>query len=245
MSRRVTALAATAVLAGAGLALPPAPAAADYGTYVNAASVRSFWMGAESAKTFTVSIDAEGASAVDWSIESAHPDCSVVDHGTAGYRGGNTWTDTFTITRSERGDDHACAGAMVLRVYAYGASPDYGYDDASFVTALRRQARIRRTDFGPEPVERGSTVTGSAVLQRISWVDNRWHGDADETASVQFRTMTGRYGDVRSVRSDAAGRLRTSGRQSVDGCWRFVTRGYSTTIGTSPSGDCVDTVRPR
>lgn len=240
MLRRLTALAATAVLAGAGLVL--SPAAADYGTDVHAASVTSFWMGAETSKTFTVRIDAEGAEGVNWSIESADPDCSVFDYGTASPRGGSSWTDTFTITRSERGNHHACAGAMVLKVQAYGGSPGYGYDDATFVTTFRRQARVTRQDFGPEPVRRGSTVTGTAVLQRISWVDHRWHGDADETAAVQFRTMSGTYGDVRTVRSDAAGRLRTSGSQRADGCWRFVTRGYSTTIGTSPSGDCVDTV---
>ena len=240
--RRTAALAAATALAAAGLALAPStPASADNGTYVNSASIGSFYMGAESAKTFTITIDADGAEEVDWTLSSAKNSCYVFEYGDASYAGGGIWKDTFTITQSDRGYDNSCAGAMVLEVDAWNWDT-YGSDSEEFVINFKRQARIVGHNYGPEPVRKGGTVTGTAKLERISWVDNRYHGDSNATLYSQFRTTSGSYSTVRTVTTDGSGYVTSKNTQSVDGCWRFVAPGYSTTTSYTNKGDCVDSV---
>ena len=239
LRNRLAALVASSALAAAGVALAPASASADNGTYINSASIGSFYMGAQASKTFTVTFDADGADGgVDWWLESAGG-CYVFESGTAEYAGGGLYTDTFLIFNDDL--TNACAGAMELHSSAYAS--DYSSSDSEdFVINFKRQARLVGQNFGPEPVRKGGTVTGTAKLERVSWDDGQYHGDANAYLYSQFRTTTGSYSTVRKVLTDSHGYATSKNTQSVDGCWRFVSLGYSTTTSYTPPGDCVDSV---
>lgn len=237
MRHRIPALAATAALAFAALGLAPAPASADEGTYINSAKIDSFSMGTQASKTFTITFNADGAEeGIDWWIESPSG-CYIFETGTAEYSGTRTFKDTFTIFDSDLTND--CASTLEVHADAFGR--DYiGYDSEDFLLSFKRQARIVGLNFGPEPVRKGATVTGTATLERANWNTGTYKADARAKVYSQFRTHTGKYATVRAVTSDSNGKLRSSNTQNVDGCWRFSSPGYSTTTGYSATGDCID-----
>ncbi len=200
-------------------------------------------MGAQSTKTFTVTAKVSTGSPEDtdvsWSLSPSHPDCYMFEYGDMGYVGGTTFSDDFVLSRADL-SGNVCAGAWTLEAHAFdfGASP--GSDDYERVVYFKRRSGISNNNAGPEPVSKDGTVTVSADLKRVSWNNFRYYGMAGARAELQFRAAGESYETVKTVTADDSGRLRTSIRQYVDGCYRWVFRGYSTTAAAVSAGDCVD-----
>jgi hypothetical protein len=131
-------------------------------------------------------------------------------------------------------DSNDCAGSAVLSAYYLAGG---GASDEASVRILRA-ARFADLNASPEPVGKGATVTIHASLQRASWADHKYHAYHGQTATLQFRTLTGSYAPVKAV-TGADGDFHATAKQTVSGCWRYVFAGTSTTGPATATGDCV------
>ncbi len=132
---------------------------------------------------------------------------------------------------------NGCAGRWKLVYTAKGAG--------GTATAVRYGYVLRASRFGslnaaPEPISAGTRVTSSAVLQRASWSDQRYHAWVTPV-QLQFRT-TGAWKTYRELTPASNGVVRGTVSQRVSGCWRMVAVGTSTTNDAVSPIDCV-TVR--
>ncbi|HEX6446070.1 MAG TPA: hypothetical protein VF053_13335 [Streptosporangiales bacterium] len=117
-----------------------------------------------------------------------------------------------------------------LNNHAYAAGPDY---------YLQRRAKVTN-NASPEPVSKGATITVAGKLSRANWDDWKYHGYANHPVELQFRTLSGSYSTLKTIDTSSTGTLTTTVRASVDGCFRFVYRGSTTTSAVTGVGDCVD-----
>ncbi|MER6787543.1 hypothetical protein ABT330_23475 [Streptomyces sp. NPDC000658] len=105
---------------------------------------------------------------------------------------------------------------------------------------VQRQAKLT-ANATPEPVKKGKTLTVTGVLTRANWDANRYAGYSGQSVKLQFRKKgSSAYTTVKTVKSSATGGLKTTVTASVDGYYRFVFAGTSTTSAVSAAGDFVD-----
>ncbi|GGR90880.1 hypothetical protein GCM10010269_32530 [Streptomyces humidus] len=105
---------------------------------------------------------------------------------------------------------------------------------------VQRQAKLT-VDAAPEPVKKGKVITVTGALTRANWDTNRYAGYSGQSVKLQFRKKgSSTYSTVKTVKSSATGGLKTTVTASVDGYYRFVFAGTSTTPAVSAAGDFVD-----
>jgi hypothetical protein len=104
---------------------------------------------------------------------------------------------------------------------------------------LQRWAKMTN-NASPEPVAVGATITVSGKLSRANWHDLKYHGYAKHPVTLQFRTLTGSYSDVKTIDTSSTGTLKTTVKAAEDGCFRFSFAGNTTTQPVNGVGDCVD-----
>ncbi|HEX6446072.1 MAG TPA: hypothetical protein VF053_13345 [Streptosporangiales bacterium] len=104
---------------------------------------------------------------------------------------------------------------------------------------LQRWSQITN-NASPEPVAKGRTITVSGKLSRANWDDYEYHGYANHPVTLQFRTPTGSYSDVKTIDTSSTGTLKTTVKAAQDGCFRFYFKGTTTTKPVKGVGDCVD-----
>jgi len=101
------------------------------------------------------------------------------------------------------------------------------------------KASIKVTaNAAPEPVTKGKTITVTGKLVRNG------KAYASKNVDLQFRTPTGKYAKVKTVRSSTAGNLKTTVKATRDGCFRYAFAGNSTTKSGASAGDCIDVKAP-
>lgn len=128
-----------------------------------------------------------------------------------------TWSST--VDASDKLNNHTSA-----------AGPDY---------YLERKAKVTN-NASPEPVDKGATITVAGKLSRANWDDWKYHGYANHPVELQFRALSGSYSTLKTVSTSSTGTLKTTVKASVDGCFRFVYRGTTTTSSATGVGDCVN-----
>jgi hypothetical protein len=82
------------------------------------------------------------------------------------------------------------------------------------------------------------TVTGH--LNRANWQRAAYSGYVGRAVQLDFAPTGGDYAAVTTVRSVKGGALKASVPATVDGCYRFVFAGSSTTDDVHSKADCVD-----
>ncbi len=92
----------------------------------------------------------------------------------------------------------------------------------------------------PEPVTAGTKVVIRGKLTRASWNSRKYVGYSKRKVTLQFRTANGSYASVGTVTSGSKGAVKKAVTASVDGCYRFVFAGNSTTRRATSTPDCVD-----
>jgi hypothetical protein len=128
-----------------------------------------------------------------------------------------TWSSSVDV--SDKLDNHTNV-----------AGPDY---------YLQRKATVTN-NASPEPVSKGATITVAGKLSRASWDDWKYHGYANHPVELQFRTVSGPYSTLKTIDTSSTGTLKTTVKAGVDGCFRFVYGGNTTTSPATGVGDCVD-----
>ncbi|MYV38326.1 hypothetical protein GT030_05450, partial [Streptomyces sp. SID1328] len=93
----------------------------------------------------------------------------------------------------------------------------------------------------PEPVKKGKTITVTGALTRASWDYNKYYGYGAQSVKLQFvKKGSTTWSTLKTVTTDANGNLKTTVTASVDGAFRYVYAGVSTTAAVTSGGDAVD-----
>ncbi|MFF1439915.1 hypothetical protein [Streptomyces sp. NPDC058295] len=116
----------------------------------------------------------------------------------------------------------------------------YAEGDALATTKLQRFSTLT-VNAAPEPVKKGKTITVTGKLARANWDDGAYHGYSTQPVKLQFRKKgSTTYSTVKTIKTSTTGALKTTVKASVDGYYRFVFAGTSTTPAVNAAGDFVD-----
>ncbi|MFG3095505.1 hypothetical protein [Streptomyces sp. NPDC048202] len=125
------------------------------------------------------------------------------------------------------------------------SKPDFnkvGFKDQGGMatTSLLRNSALT-TDAAPEPVKKGKTITVTGTLTRASWDYNKYYGLGAQSVQLQFaKKGATTWSTLKTVKTDANGKLKTTVTASVDGSFRYVYAGMSTTAAVAATADAVD-----
>ncbi|WP_405771268.1 hypothetical protein [Streptomyces sp. NBC_01538] len=109
------------------------------------------------------------------------------------------------------------------------------------VTQIKFHSKLSTTDATPEPVAAGATITVKGTLTRANWKTHKYEGYVNAPVALQFQKKgTTAFTTVKTIRAGAAGALKTTVTASVDGTYRYVFAGSTTTAPVTAAGDYVD-----
>jgi hypothetical protein len=107
-------------------------------------------------------------------------------------------------------------------------------------TLIQRNSQLS-VDATPEPVQKGKTLTITGKLARANWETHKYAGYVGQPVKLQFRQDgTSTYTDVKTIKTDSTGNLKTTVKAGVDGYYRYSFAGTSTTPAVNAKGDFVD-----
>ncbi|MER6678332.1 hypothetical protein [Streptomyces sp. NPDC000983] len=110
----------------------------------------------------------------------------------------------------------------------------------SMTVQLRRASKLT-VDATPEPVAKGKTITVTGKLTRANWSTKKYDGYGGRTVRLQFREKgSSTYRTVKTATSGSTGTVKSTVTASVDGYWRWLYNGNTTTGTTRTAGDYVD-----
>ncbi|MFI9565263.1 hypothetical protein [Streptomyces rishiriensis] len=130
-------------------------------------------------------------------------------------------------------------GALAVPRNATGLG-DFTWQSNLGAINVQRQAKLT-VNAAPEPVKKGKTLTVTGALTRANWDTHKYAGYSAQSVQLQFRKSgSSTYSTVKTVKTGSTGALKTTVTASVDGYYRFVFAGTSTTPAVSAAGDFVD-----
>ncbi|MFJ4540936.1 hypothetical protein ACIP39_34000 [Streptomyces tibetensis] len=110
----------------------------------------------------------------------------------------------------------------------------------STTAQLKRAAKVT-TNASPEPVTKGKTITVTGKLTRANWSTKKYDAYSGRTVSLQFRAKgTDSYKTLKKATTSSTGALKTTVTASVDGSFRWVYYGNSTTGVATSAADYID-----
>ncbi|MFI8928868.1 calcium-binding protein [Streptomyces sp. NPDC053474] len=110
-----------------------------------------------------------------------------------------------------------------------------------YKTVRVQRATKLTTNASPEPVRKGEAVTVSGVLTRADWESREYAGYGQQSVKLQFKKKgASAYTTVKTVKSDAKGKLKTSVKATAAGTFRYVFAGSATSPAVVAAGDFVD-----
>jgi hypothetical protein len=136
---------------------------------------------------------------------------------------------------------NALAGAWKVAAWAH-AGDGHGFADRHAVAALgiKRDGKLT-TNGTPEPVKKGRTMTVTGALTRAGWDSWTFQAYASRPVVLQFRKVkTTAWKAVKTVKTDAGGKLKTTIKAASDGSWRFVYAGDAVSAPVTSVADYVD-----
>jgi hypothetical protein len=140
---------------------------------------------------------------------------------------------TYRIDPRDLGNDDA--GAWQADLTAHGISETHG----TVPFRLLRATRLT-VNASPERARKGRPVTVQGLLTRASWDTHSYRPMRRTTVTLETRRPgEGTYVPLKTVRTDANGRLKVSLTGERDLCVRLVFAGSSTTAAVASGGDCV------
>ncbi|MEV5100783.1 hypothetical protein ACFQ7G_18115 [Streptomyces massasporeus] len=108
-------------------------------------------------------------------------------------------------------------------------------------TAQLKRAAKATTNASPEPVTKGKPITVTGKVTRANWSTKRYDAYSGRTVSLQFRAKgTDSYKTLKKATTSSTGGLKTTVTASVDGYYRWVYYGNSTTGVATSAADYVD-----
>ncbi|MFD9938339.1 hypothetical protein ACFWZ6_34990 [Streptomyces massasporeus] len=108
-------------------------------------------------------------------------------------------------------------------------------------TAQLKRAAKATTNASPEPVTKGKPITVTGKVTRANWSTKKYDAYSGRTVSLQFRAKgTDSYKTLKKATTSSTGGLKTTVTASVDGYYRWVYYGNSTTGVATSAADYVD-----
>ncbi|MGH4029591.1 calcium-binding protein [Actinomycetota bacterium Odt1-20B] len=153
-----------------------------------------------------------------------------------------TKTCTVTVVADPYVDVYGNNLAGQWKVWAAAGGKQGGfYSKDAFKTVRVKRAAKLTVNAAPEPVKKGKTITVTGALTRANWDSGKYAGYAKQPVKLEFKKKgSSTYKALKTVRTDGKGKLRTTVKASVDGTFRYVFAGTSTTPSVKSTGDFVD-----
>ncbi|WP_405657710.1 calcium-binding protein [Streptomyces sp. RK9] len=216
-------------------------------------------VGTTAKKKFTIAVTATdpkgvaGAGGLLWHGEKLNERyvdgmLTPVDDEKCTHANETTATCTVTITVNPKASlennglgNHLAGGGWKLLAAAGGNDDDYVVQ-----TALKPGIRLQRAakltvNASPEPVKKGKAITVAGALTRANWDTKKYAGYTQQPVQLQFKKKgASAYTTVKTVKSGSKGELKTTVKASVDGTFRYVFAGTSTTPAVTSAGDAID-----
>ncbi|MFD7434603.1 hypothetical protein [Streptomyces sp. NPDC059861] len=117
-----------------------------------------------------------------------------------------------------------------------------GYaDQEDLGTTLVQRASTLTVNATPEPVKKGKTLTITGKLSIANWETGKYVGYVNQSVALQYRKKAvTTYSNVKGVKTNSKGELRTTVTASADGYYRFTFKGKTTVPAVNATGDYVD-----
>ncbi|WP_340378189.1 hypothetical protein U5640_26215 [Streptomyces sp. SS7] len=236
-------------LCGTVLAVPSAHAV-ETDVVIKKVSVnggKSIVFGTSRTESFTISVTASDDSGIKnggfLQIDRDKDGEYWSYHGVPSCTASSTTTSTCKLTvKLERDIDlprNTLAGPWDVYVQLDSKDGD-SYSDVYGTHPVKRRSTLS-VDAAPEPVVKGKTITVTGKLARANWDRYTYAGYAAQPVRLQFRPKgSSTYTTVKTVTSDAAGKLKASVKAASDGYWRWSFAGTSTTAALKSAEDFVD-----
>ena len=133
------------------------------------------------------------------------------------------------------------AGGLAIQFNGDAADMGETWQGGLGTVKLQREARLTGANAAPEPVKKGKTLTVTSKLTRANWETNKFPAYGGQAVKLQFKKKgTSVYKDVKTVKSSSTGALKTTVKATVDGTYRYVFAGTSTTAAVTSAADAVD-----
>lgn len=133
------------------------------------------------------------------------------------------------------------AGTWKTWLIAQAKDNNYVQKDNAKSFKVLRAAQLAATNAAPEPVAKGATVTITSKLTRANWDSGVNGAFGGQSVQLQFKAKNASsYKTVKTVKSSSTGALSTTVKAGVDGSYRYVFAGVSTTASVAAAGDFID-----
>src|SRR5215213_6975656 len=204
---------ATIGLATSTVVASATPAAADVPCSINGITPTSVVVGL-SPKTVRFDVRTSYCSKESWNINMGNYDAFVYDGG-----------PYYTFQPFSNSD----AGGKSVVVEAYNADFDSVQRSWGRGFYLKHNMAWQRGSFNasPEPVRKGKPIRIKGRLLVANWEANRYTAANGRSVAVQFRTPTGKYATVKTVRTGSTGWVDTTVTARRTGVWRVLYSGSS------------------
>ncbi|WP_392964042.1 hypothetical protein [Streptomyces sp. LN245] len=128
-----------------------------------------------------------------------------------------------------------------LRLWKADGGLKTGERETRSTTAQLKRAAKATTNASPEPVTKGKPITVTGKVTRANWSTKKYDAYSGRTVSLQFRAKGAEtFQTVKKATTSSTGGLKATVTASVDGYYRWVYYGNSTTGVATSAADYVD-----
>lgn len=128
-----------------------------------------------------------------------------------------------------------------LRLWKADGGLKTGELETRSTTAQLKRAAKATANASPEPVTKGKSITVTGKLTRANWSTKKYDVYSGRTVSLQFRAKgADTFKTVKKATTSSTGGLKATVTASVDGSYRWVYYGNSTTGVATSAADYVD-----
>ncbi|MFD9863531.1 DUF5707 domain-containing protein [Streptomyces alboflavus] len=160
--------------------------------------------------------------------------CTKVDATTG------TCKVVLSASPRELANGNAGRWKVMAGLLAKGSAENHVIKETYTTVSVKRAAKLT-VNASPEPVKKGKTITVAGALTRANWDTKKYAGYTQQPVKLQFKKKgASAYSTVKTVKSDRKGNVKTTVKASVDGTFRYVFAGTSTTPAVTSAGDAVD-----
>lgn len=151
-----------------------------------------------------------------------------------------TCSASYTIQAGSNAfNEHA--GTWKTWAIAQGKDADFIERENIKSFKVLRASQLASSNAAPEPVAKGATITVTSKLTRANWNSGANGAFGGQSVQLQFKAKNASsYKTVKTVKSSATGALSTTVKAGVDGNYRYVFAGTSTTAASAAGGDFID-----
>ncbi|MFD5568208.1 hypothetical protein [Streptomyces cadmiisoli] len=173
-----------------------------------------------------------GPSTICYEIDSKHASCEgnlyINPHWSYEHVDSNSDATTWKV-------------GVSLRLWkADGGLKTEELETRSLTAQLKRAAKAT-TNASPEPATKGKSITVTGKLTRANWSTKKYDAYSGRTVSLQFRAKgADTFKTVKKATTSSTGGLKVTVTASVDGSYRWVYYGNSTTGVATSTADYVD-----